>query len=328
MENTNKKPLGVIDALSAGFELIVRRPWLLLIPIALDVFLWLGPQINVKPLLDQGIAALASTVPPDAPTDTVQNLQAMQDALRASGDSVNVLSVLALGIPSLTGIASPTAGATPNVGLVVRDVGALLGLLVPLGLLAALIASVYLEAIARVIRPSTTLAPAFVIRSVQAFGTLMVLGIVVAVLVSLVLIPMTIAVTLLSLVSQGIASFVFLGGMLLIFWIALYLAFALPAIFVSRVNALQAILNSITVFRYNFWSAMGLLFLSYLIRVGFSFIWDVFASNPLGIGFDILANAFLGSGLVAATMLFYFDRMTWLLMVRERIRQQHTQLKG
>jgi len=66
----------------------------------------------------------------------------------------------------------------------------------------------------------------------------------------------------------------------------------------------------------------------YLVRTGFTFIWQFFGDNPWGVVFDVIANAFLSSGLIAATMIFYNDRMYWLAVARERMRQQTSQIKG
>ena len=67
---------------------------------------------------------------------------------------------------------------------------------------------------------------------------------------------------------------------------------------------------------------MGLVFLIYLIQMGFSLIWQQIVSSAWSAALTVGANAFLGSGLIAAAMLFYHDRFTWLTEVRQRIRQQ------
>ena len=53
------RPPGVIDTLTAGYSVVNRSPWVLLIPILLDVFLWLGPQISLAPVVDRAIASMA-----------------------------------------------------------------------------------------------------------------------------------------------------------------------------------------------------------------------------------------------------------------------------
>ncbi|MGE5139631.1 MAG: hypothetical protein ACM3JD_09230 [Rudaea sp.] len=66
------KPLGVIDVLTAGFEVVRRRPLTIAVPVLLDVVIWFLPRLSLgdilRPVLDQAIAQmLAGTqVPPDA----------------------------------------------------------------------------------------------------------------------------------------------------------------------------------------------------------------------------------------------------------------------
>ncbi|MEW5719214.1 MAG: hypothetical protein AB1817_11335, partial [Chloroflexota bacterium] len=76
---------------------------------------------------------------------------------------------------------------------------------------------------------------------------------------------------------------------------------------------------------FDFWSAIGLVFIVYLVRSGFTFVWQFFDDNAWGVVFDVIANAFLSSGLLAAVMIFYNDRMYWLAVVREQMRQQQQQ---
>ena len=42
---------GVFSTLSAGFELTTRYLWLMLLPAALDFFLWIGPRLSFRTLL-------------------------------------------------------------------------------------------------------------------------------------------------------------------------------------------------------------------------------------------------------------------------------------
>ena len=40
-------PTGLIDTLQTGFNTVNRHLWLLLLPLAVDVHLWLGPQLTI-----------------------------------------------------------------------------------------------------------------------------------------------------------------------------------------------------------------------------------------------------------------------------------------
>ncbi len=52
-------PLGLIDTLSSGFKVVQRRPWLILPPILLDLWLWLGPRWSIQPLADSLLRLLS-----------------------------------------------------------------------------------------------------------------------------------------------------------------------------------------------------------------------------------------------------------------------------
>ncbi len=323
MENVESKPLGVIDALAAGFELVVRHPWVLLLPIALDLFLWLGPQARAKPVFDQVIQVLAeSAVQSNAP-DAQSSFELLRGALQAAGDQFNIFSYIALfgiGIPTVTGLDMPKGLAAP-VAFSIADEVTLLAWIVLCALIGLLLGSIYLEWIARPVRHEAGGARTFLPRLVKAYATVLWLAVLVVGGALLLSVPFVVSAVLVSFLSPGLAFVLLLVIWLILIWLAMYLAFAIPAVFVSGSGAAQAILNSIAVFRYSFWSAVGLIFLIVLVEMGFSVIWQQLVVNAWGVVVVILASAFLGTGLIAGGMLFYHDRFTWLTQVRQRIRQ-------
>jgi len=228
MQNIERKPLGVIDALSSGFALVVRQPWVLLVPVAFNLFLWLGPQVNARPLFDQLIAqlnALAATTPNITP-ETQQGLDASKDMLKSLGDSFNVLNItalFALGVPALLGLETVSPDSPSAPWLLVVDIGTLMGLSILLALIGVFIASVYLEMIARVVRRDATVRT-FALRVLKSYlntGLLMALA---CVGLLILLSPFLIGATLVSLLSQGLASFILIAGFMLTLWAFLYLA--------------------------------------------------------------------------------------------------------
>ena len=315
-----KKPLSVIDVLSGGFEIVVRQPWVLLIPIALDFFLWLGPQINAKPVFQQILALLNASMT-SAPPETLQNLDQFKSALQTTGDRFNVfgfIALLSIGVPSLIGVEPPPDDLPHTVLFAVGDGAALLAWVMLFAVIGMFIGSVYLESIARGVRRDTAGARTFSPRVVTAYLNVILLLVLGIVAMMLFMVPFAFGATLVSLINPALGSFMVFAGSLLILWAALYLAFVIPAIFVSGANAPQAVLNSIAVFRSSFWSALGLIFLIYLIQMGFSIIWEQFLASTWGVTLGIVGNAFLGSGLIAAAMVFYRDRFASLTEAREQ----------
>ncbi len=334
MDKIEKRPLGVIEALSGGFELVIRHPWILLVPVALDLFLWLGPQMRAPAVVFQQLIALVNAVAlQGTPPDATQNLDTLRTTLQEASEWFNVfsfLAVFAIGMPSIAGLNMPRVdlwgwSATFSIG----DGTALLGVIALFGFAGLFVSSVYLEGVARLISHDSKTPRAFAPGVLKAYANTLAFILLALLGGMVIMVPFGVGAVLISLVSQGLGSFLLIAGFLILLWAALYLTFALPAIFVSRAGVMQAIVNSIAVFRYNFWSAMSLIFLVYLLQMGFEVIWQALSSNPWGVLVDVVANAFLGTGLVAAAMLFYYDRFTWLMEVRERIRrQQRPVIKG
>ena len=47
------RPIGVFQSLAAGFDKIAAKPYLLVPPILLDLFLWLGPHLTISSFIKE-----------------------------------------------------------------------------------------------------------------------------------------------------------------------------------------------------------------------------------------------------------------------------------
>lgn len=329
MQNIEQKPISMMEALTGGFERLFKNPWALLVPVALDLFIWLGPQITIKPLFAKVLELINTTaiLPPDASTDMTQSIELMRESLQTAGDTFNIFGVIASGVPTLFWIDPPTTDWARSTLFVIDHSLTLVAVLLPLAILGLLVTVLYFEMLGMAVRQEPS-KQGLAARFLKVLFHTTILGLLLLGIMAVVILPLSLVATALSLVNQGLASFVLLTGMLVLLWAGLYLSFALPAIFVSDVNAPQAILNSVSLFRFDFWPTMGLIVIAYLIRWGFTIVWQLFINTPAGIVFDVIGNAFLGTGLMAATMLYYSDRMKWLNDLRRRIHQHQAQLKG
>ena len=59
---------GVFATVSAGFELTTRYLWLMLIPALLDLFLWLGPRLSFRALIESTLETSLALLPTDVMT--------------------------------------------------------------------------------------------------------------------------------------------------------------------------------------------------------------------------------------------------------------------
>src|SRR5262249_51792167 len=90
---TPAPPQGIIASLVTGFEAINARLELVVLPLALDLFLWFGPHLSISPLMPAVQAALDTIFAGTDPSNAA-NAQAIRTAVAEYGASFNVFSYL------------------------------------------------------------------------------------------------------------------------------------------------------------------------------------------------------------------------------------------
>ncbi|MDQ3044276.1 MAG: hypothetical protein M3R06_03865, partial [Chloroflexota bacterium] len=130
--------------------------------------------------------------------------------------------------------------------------------------------------------------------------------------VALVAGPLLIAASVLLILGIDVAA---LMGLVMLFGgglLALYLYFAVNAIVISEVGPLRAIYLSFNVSRGNVGQTAGFGLASLLIATGTPHALESIVGTPPGIFVALLLNAFIGTGVVLAGMIFYQDRVRLL----------------
>ncbi|MHB9091244.1 MAG: hypothetical protein ACYC7H_07475, partial [Chloroflexota bacterium] len=314
----SKRKPGIVDTLGAGFENINRRPWLVLVPILVDLLLWRGPLVTPLPLAqrllnwyESALGAGANLVAPNG-----QRFEELRQTAEAAVAGFNMLSLLVLNF--IANVPTTTSGHqadTPIVIPVSSEVAFVL-LVITLQLLGVLLGCVYFGLIAQQVRDGTV-RPLLLLAKLRSYFLsvvvlgLMLLGVLVALGVPLSLL-VTFAVMAGGPVGSGLAAALLAGLYVAGMWALLFLFFTLDAIVVSEVRALRAILNSVSIVGKNFWSALAFVALTVLILTGTQIIWSNLSDSTLGTVAGILGNAYIASGLAAASMLFYQSRLAGL----------------
>ena len=286
------RPTGLIDTLQAGFNAVNRNVWLLIIPIAIDLFLWWGPQPAAGPVLERWLAQ-----PPPAQVSIglgpnfEQNRRASVEQLRRGEGAAgfNLLAFLILPGFGVNGVASIVLGLTLAAlfyGLLAQGVrsgrASPTSFLVDFAQLAVWVIALFVMVVAVVAFAGGPLIALYV--ATQAMGPQSAAAVVASVLAAILV---------------GVA-----------LWTFVYLFFTPSAIYVSKVPPLVAIQNSIRVVRYNFWSAIGLMLLMFLISAGLSVLWQQLAASvrTAGVPMAIAGHIYISAGLAAAGMTYYKER--------------------
>jgi hypothetical protein len=295
---------GIIDTISSAYGLVYRRPALLLPPILLDLFLWFGPRLSIEGPL----RALADLLASQADAGQQEEAIAVVQAAAAQSD---VFALLALQVPSMMRLLSPAqtplAANRPVVAIDEPATAALAGLL--LSFAGLLLSMVYLVPIGQIVRDGRFdpkgIVPAVGRAWLRQVGLLLLLiggGLAVA-------LPLAVITALLAVAGIGVLPLVQFAVSIAAIWLVVYLFFAIDAIVVSEVGPLRAIRYSVAVVRHNFWSTLGLIGLTFLISWQLPELFKLIARNAIGVPIAIVANAFISTGLVAAAMLFYRERL-------------------
>lgn len=312
-------PLGIIDSLSAGFAIVNKRLWLLLLPVLLDVTLVIGPGISIAPVVDEGVArfqasTLAQTGQDQAANDSSE--ESLSQMVKQSAEALgafretNLLGILAWQLPSLVSATSSTP--LPKLrGAIAAEVAGgwtLLGSTLALALLSLLGVSLYLTIIAQALRVEAFSAGRLLRNTLR--GWLRFCLFFAALL--LIALPSSGALILLlataSLFGAGLLSLVSSLVLAVVLTASFYLFFVDDAIFFLRVQPLQAAWCSANVIWRNFWSALCFVLLVNLIHAGIPLAWRLIIENPFGLAAAILGQAYIATGLAAAGMLFFSQR--------------------
>ena len=129
-------PPNIISALRKGFDAAANQIMVIIIPIAIDLLIWLGPHIQVKSLFNNIFNAMVSTSDLTA-VESGEILSSSVEILRVAAAQFNLLSLLRtipVGIPSL--MASRLPSEIPNGLPMIQDLTNPLGaIVVAVGLL-------------------------------------------------------------------------------------------------------------------------------------------------------------------------------------------------
>lgn len=308
-----KPPIGILASLAAGFDRIAARPALILPPVLLDLFLWLGPQVRATRLIGEVAGSLS--VPAGMDPSLTQQLGAMQQGFQELAQRFNVLSALSAipaGVPSLMAARMP---AVNPLGVPFSAEG---GSLLPVAGLWALftalglgLGAAFQVLIARQVAPPSEIAPFGV-----AWGRFLLLsaamyaGAVLA--VSGTAVAVSLATLLLPLLGAGVMFLAFS----LVFWLAVYLAFTPHGIIRYRLSVWKAMRTSIQVVRWNMPTSVGFLALMMILTYAAGWVWAMPAEDSWFGALAVVGHALVSSMLLAGSYAFYQGRHEWMTHLR------------
>ncbi|MCC6188014.1 MAG: hypothetical protein IT318_03190 [Anaerolineales bacterium] len=322
---TPAPPQGIIAALVTGFETVNARLELILLPLLLDLFLWLGPHLSIQRLVPPLEAALrAMAAPAGADPAMRRNLETLVAALSDYGASFNVFSVLStapLGLPSLVAGRTPMTvpGGAPLIWYL-DNLGQYLLLAGAFVLLGLLLGAVYLGGIAQQVR-DRRVNWAQLLRQVWGdWARLTALGAVALLATAALGLPVLVLTGVVTLLSPLVGGLVWLAGLTVMLWALFYGGFAVHGMLLQRRGLLSALWDSARLVQINLPYAAGLFVLVVLINVGLALVWNIPSDNSWLLLLGVAGHALISTALISATFVFYQDRYRWWIEMRQTLR--------
>ena len=317
---------GVVSTIAEGLSLVVQHPRLMILPLTLDLVLWLLVQVSLQPLADAVARFLASSGGEDGAI-AAERLESLGENLRASDALGAFLPSIFSGLPLDTLLHSFVLFLAPQLAMGIdREAmygtweDGLLGVWTPgsawtvvgivLGLLVAgsfLLVAFRVPLARTVRRDASSLSQAMRetgVAWVRFLGYLALLALAgVALLVPVMFASAVLVILGFNLVFVLTMALLIFGGMA-----SVATLFVLDAMLLHRIGPIQGITMSMTVARTYFGQTARFAATSLLLATGALQVWSVIVENIPGIAIALVANAFLRTGLSLASMLFYADR--------------------
>jgi hypothetical protein len=318
-------PPNIINSLRKGFDAITNQFLVILIPIAIDLLLWLGPHLQVKRLVDNFIDTVGTSTA-ISPVDSGGFINSNIELLRTAAAQFNLLSLLRtipVGIPSLMATRLPLS--IPTGSPPIFDVtNSVIAILISVSLiLAGLVAGCFYY----ILVGQAALSGKIELRKFMknwSWTSLQVISLALALLILflLVSIPSSCAFSAIALFGLPLGQFAVFLYIGVLFWLAVPLLFSAHGIFVNHNNALVSVQKSMILTRMTL-PTTSLFFLAILIiSEGLDMLWRTPPETSwitlVGVG----GHAFISTALLAASFVYYRDADHW---VQETLRSIKTQ---
>jgi hypothetical protein len=302
-----EKP-NVIQALLSGFNVIANKPYLILLPVLLDLFLWFGPGWRIdgyfKPILQS-----MSDIPGLTGADYAEAIQALQtfwhDILSQFNLAVS-LSTLPIGVPSL--MTGESAFINPLGQPLVFELQTnfqIIGLWLVFLVIGFSLGNLYFQNISNQVLPSPKkpTAKSFL----WSFLQIVLMPIFLLIVLVIIGIPAILMLTFINMLSPTFMEFVLFLLAIVLLWVIMPLAFTPHSIYLYKQNLITAMMTSISVVKVSMGQTTWFIMASFVLVRGLNYLWKAPTADSWFLLIGILGHAFIVSAVIAASFYYFVD---------------------
>lgn len=320
-------PPGVIGSLRAGFDAVASHVWLILVPLALDIVLWLGPRLSVDGLLRPFVRYMFLQARRGVAASEMNQFLEAQTIFLDGLQSFNLLSLVSklrtfpIGISSLLAQTMPvdTPLGEQNI-MQISSLPLLISIAFVLTAMGWVGGGLYFRWVSGIILGQEETG----ISLLRAIIQTLILSVCWFIGLMVILLPMVFVLTLLALINPILANGAIFVILLLAFWLVVPLFFMPHGIFARRQNAFISALTSLRMARFTF-PTSGMFVISVLIlSQGMNYLWSVPPNDSWMTLVGIAGHAFITTAVLAASFVYYRDMNVWLQTVFEQWQKTRT----
>ncbi len=296
-----------------GFNTVANHIELILFPLILDLLLWFGPHLGLKSVLDPFVQRLIGLPELNTP-DMASVLTTLQSFWTFVVERFNLASLLRtypVGVPSLMSGQAPiqTPLGTAPIFQINSPLSAFGGFVI-ISLLGLVVGTWYFHKVSQVVFPKEENTGILAL----SWNTLQIilLTFTLFLLLLVLLIPSMIVLPLLMVINPSFAQITMVLFIIVLIWLVIPFLFSPHGIFVFHQNALTSILTSARVIRFSMPGSMIFFFVILIISQGMDILWLVPPDSSWMALVGIAGHAFIATGLLAASFVYYGAAIKWL----------------
>lgn len=298
----------VIQALLSGFNIIANKPYLILLPVLLDLFLWFGPGWRIdeyfRPLL-QNFSSLPGMDTPEY-VEVIQAFQVFwQEALSQFNMAITI-STLPIGVPSL--MSGEVAFVNPLGHPLVFELTSnlqIIGIWLIFIAIGYSLGNLYFQNISNQVIPSDKKPT---IKSfLWSYLQIVLMPILLIIVLLILSIPILLIISLVTVLSPAFSEIILFIIAVVLLWVIMPLVFTPHSIYLYKQNLISAMMTSISVVKVSSGPTTWFLLASFILVRGFNFLWKAPTSDSWFLLIGILGHAFIVSAVIAASFYYYID---------------------
>jgi hypothetical protein len=305
----------LIGAIRSGFDATTNNLLLILFPIMLDLVLWVGPRLRLTELINS-ISNQLFRVSTLQDPEMVQLIQPMQELWSTFAERFNLLAVLRtypVGVTSLLVSRLPVNSPLGfPASLEIKSLSGVFFAFVLIAIGGIVLGTLYFTAVAQAAVDGAVnwrqaidgwpwAALQMIFLALLWFGFLFLITIPGSFLLSLVLLS--------GISFAQCALFLYVG---FVFWLVLPIVFSPHGIVLNQNSFYSSIIASAKMMRRTLPTSVLFILVVFLISKALDYLWLVPSDASWLLVIGILGHAFITTGLLASSFVYYRDALRWM----------------